>query len=143
LTRTGPLKLKLTKFEADFNPIEKDCPCLTCKTYTRAYLSRLIRQKETVGCHLISIHNIAYQMKLMRDIRNAIERDEFPEWIKGFMKAYFFEREHESSLDQNHVDGLEEIEGGDSSEKDPGKALKGGYPIWVLNALESVNIKLI
>ena len=142
MTRRGPIKLKLKKFEADFNPIEKDCPCLTCKTYTRAYLSRLIRQKETVGCHLISIHNIAYQMKLMRDIRKAIEMDEFPEWIKSFMKSYFLDREHESSLDQNQIDGdgLEEVEG---SDKDPGKALKMGYPIWVLNALESVNIKLI
>ena len=28
--------------------------------------------KEATGCHLISIHNIAFQLDLMRDIRQAI-----------------------------------------------------------------------
>lgn len=126
------MKLKHQDFENDFNPIEKDCPCFTCKTHTRAYLSRLIRQKETVGCHLISIHNIAYQMRLMRDIRDAIERDDYPNWIKDFMKKYYTERE------RNHSTALDD----DGDSQDPGKVLKNGYPVWILNALASVNIFL-
>ena len=60
-----------------------------------AYATHLIRQRETAGCHLISIHNIAYQMRLMKDIRESILNDAFPEFVQHFMKH---ERQSHSSL---------------------------------------------
>ncbi|KAJ3322182.1 Queuine tRNA-ribosyltransferase catalytic subunit 1 [Boothiomyces sp. JEL0866] len=131
LTRRGAMKLKNQIYEMDHLPIEQDCSCYTCKTHTRSYLSRLLRQKETVGCHLISIHNIAYQMKLMRDIRSAIERDEFPEFVQQFMKKYYHDR----------IGGVIEDE---ENQNDPGKAIGAdGYPVWITNALASVGISLL
>lgn len=58
---TGQLNLKQKKYENDFNPIDKDCSCSTCKTYTRAYLHNIVTV-ETVACHLVSVHNIAFQV---------------------------------------------------------------------------------
>ncbi|KAJ1649240.1 Queuine tRNA-ribosyltransferase catalytic subunit 1 [Dispira simplex] len=91
LTRDGGITFKINRYQNDFGPIEEDCSCYTCRHYTRAYLATVIN-KETVGCHLLSIHNIAYQMRLMRDIRTSIMENRFPEFIKSFMKRYFADR---------------------------------------------------
>ncbi|KAJ1902430.1 Queuine tRNA-ribosyltransferase catalytic subunit 1 [Kickxella alabastrina] len=88
LVRTGSLALKQGRFKNDLGPIDPDCSCPTCKNYTRAYLHTTVT-KDTTGCHLITIHNIAYQMRLMRDIRQAIVDDRFPEFIREFMSIRF------------------------------------------------------
>ncbi|KAJ1972774.1 Queuine tRNA-ribosyltransferase catalytic subunit 1 [Dimargaris xerosporica] len=88
LTRSGGITLKYGRYHTDYAPIEADCHCHTCRNYTRAHLVTLVN-KETVGCHLISIHNIAYQMRLMRDIRTSIMEDRFPQFVQSFMKCYF------------------------------------------------------
>ncbi|KAI7835026.1 tRNA-guanine(15) transglycosylase-like protein [Kickxella alabastrina] len=88
LVRTGSLALKQGRFKNDLGPIDPDCSCPTCKNYSRAYLHTTVT-KDTTGCHLITIHNIAYQMRLMRDIRQAIVDDRFPEFIREFMSIRF------------------------------------------------------
>ncbi|CAG8518937.1 358_t:CDS:2 [Paraglomus brasilianum] len=88
LTAQGILNLKKSRFASDFNPIESDCDCLTCKSYTRAYV-HLLATRETVGCHLITLHNVAYQLRLMQQIRTAITEDKYPQFVKQFFKTLF------------------------------------------------------
>ncbi|KAJ2784575.1 Queuine tRNA-ribosyltransferase catalytic subunit 1 [Coemansia javaensis] len=88
LVRTGSLSLRQGRFRDDARPIDPDCPCSTCKTYSRAYLHTTVA-KETTGCHLVTVHNIAFQMRLMRDIRAAIVADRFPQFVRGFMQTRF------------------------------------------------------
>ena len=129
LTRRGPLRVKNQEYEFDTDPLEQDCPCPTCRKYTRSYLSRLVRQKETIGCHLLSIHNIAYQMRLMGDIRAAIEADKLPEFVTRFMYLYFKQRQDKTPED---------------TEKDWSKAIgENGYPIWITNCLDHLGIPLL
>ncbi|RKP24307.1 queuine tRNA-ribosyltransferase 1 [Syncephalis pseudoplumigaleata] len=90
LTASGPMVLRQTQYEHDYRPIEEDCDCLTCKGYTRAYLHTVVT-KETIGCHLVSIHNISYQMRLMRGIRESIIAGTFPEFVRTFMVKRFGE----------------------------------------------------
>lgn len=45
-------------------PIDTKCDCATCKNYTRAYLHCIVSM-ETVACHLISVHNIAFQVSFL------------------------------------------------------------------------------
>lgn len=85
----GVVSLKSGKYATDFGPIEEGCDCSTCKNYTRSYTHLNIITKDTVGCHLVSIHNIAFQLRLMREMREAIKKDVFPEWIKEFFNGYF------------------------------------------------------
>lgn len=59
---TGTFVMKKNRFRKDFRPIDEDCVCSTCKTYSRAYIHSIVT-KETVGCHLLSVHNIAYQVR--------------------------------------------------------------------------------
>lgn len=88
LVSNGQLNLKQKIFEADLEPIDKNCDCSTCKTYTRAYLHSIVTV-ETVACHLISVHNIAYQMNLMRKMRENIEKGTFPQFVQTFVSEYY------------------------------------------------------
>jgi queuine tRNA-ribosyltransferase catalytic subunit len=88
LTRFGNLPLKHQKYETDASPIDPDCPCLTCKNYSRAYIHSMVT-RETVACHLLTIHNLAYQLNLMRNIRQSIMEDRFPEFISRFLSDLY------------------------------------------------------
>lgn len=61
LVKNGQLNLKQNKYNNDFNKIDDECPCSTCKRYTRAYLHSIVTV-ETAACHLLSVHNITYQV---------------------------------------------------------------------------------
>ncbi len=61
-------------------PIDADCPCPACSQgFTRAYLHYLIRAGELTGMRLITLHNLSYLARLMRDLRTAIREQRFPE----------------------------------------------------------------
>lgn len=59
-------------FKLDEQAIEPDCYCLTCKTYSRAYLHYLLKAKELLAFQLITIHNVMFMNRLMSAIREAI-----------------------------------------------------------------------
>ncbi|GBM48320.1 Queuine tRNA-ribosyltransferase catalytic subunit 1 [Araneus ventricosus] len=84
----GELNLKLQKFAKDFRPIDENCKCPTCVRYSRAYIYQIIR-KETAACHMITTHNIAHQMNLLKSIRESILEDRFPQFIEDFMLKMF------------------------------------------------------
>ncbi|KAJ3655153.1 hypothetical protein Zmor_014291 [Zophobas morio] len=84
LTRKGQLNLKKEQFKKDFRPIDENCPCNTCKNYTRAYLSGIVTVLP-VACHLLTEHNIVFQMNLMKDIRQSITKGKFPDFVRDFM----------------------------------------------------------
>jgi len=88
----GQLLLKSKQYTTDFEPIDKNCRCGTCQKYSRAYLHSLVAVKETVGCHLITIHNIAYQMNLMQSIRESIKKDRFSDFVRKFFIDLYPER---------------------------------------------------
>jgi queuine tRNA-ribosyltransferase len=57
----------------DFGPLDPDCDCRVCATYTKAYLAHLFRAGETLGGRLLSYHNVAALTGLVREARAAIE----------------------------------------------------------------------
>jgi queuine tRNA-ribosyltransferase len=71
-TYSGTVKLRNAKHERDPAPLEEDCPCYGCRTFSRAYLHHLFRVDEMLGPILLSLHNIAFYLRLMRDARNAV-----------------------------------------------------------------------
>lgn len=64
-----------------------------------------------VASCILSVHNIAFQLNLMRDIRTAIVEDRFPAFIRQFMRDLYTDREVpqwvRDALKSVHVD-LEE-----------------------------------
>ncbi|KAI1876808.1 uncharacterized protein JN550_000880 [Neoarthrinium moseri] len=89
ITKNGVLNIKNSKYAIDFGPIEEGCGCICCRKgeggigVTRAFVHHNT-SKETVSAHLLSIHNVWYQLQLMRDVRTAIIEDRYPAFLRQF-----------------------------------------------------------
>lgn len=88
MTSHGRIILKNKEFENDFNPIDDECDCYTCKNYTRAYIRHLVKAEEILAARLISIHNIHFLENLMKNIRTAIKENRFLEFKEDFYTKY-------------------------------------------------------
>src|SRR6478736_832218 len=64
-TDEGPIRLRNAKFRRDAAPVESGCPCDCCTTFSRAYLHHLFAADEMLGPTLLSLHNVAYYLRLM------------------------------------------------------------------------------
>ncbi len=80
----GVVKIKNAIHEHDTGPLDPHCDCYTCRHYSRAYLRHLFRCNEILAARLLTIHNLSYYQKLMRDIRQAIESGQFNQFRRDF-----------------------------------------------------------
>ncbi len=71
-TFEGTLRLRNSCHRRDPGPLESGCPCYTCRYFSRAYLHHLFLAKEMLGPTLLSLHNVAFYVRLMAEIRLAI-----------------------------------------------------------------------
>jgi queuine tRNA-ribosyltransferase len=69
----------------DFAPLDPDCGCRVCATYTKAYLAHLFRAGETLAQRLLSYHNVAALTNLVREARAAIEADRWAAFRDGLI----------------------------------------------------------
>jgi len=76
LMRSGvEFNVRNAGYVRDFGPLDPDCDCRVCATYTRAYVAHLFRAGETLGQRLLSYHNVAALTGLVGAARAAIEND--------------------------------------------------------------------
>ena len=71
-TRQGVLRLKNAALREDPRPPDADCACPVCRRLSRAFLHHLVRAGELTGAVLATVHNLAFYLDLMRDLREAI-----------------------------------------------------------------------
>ncbi|KAH8146653.1 uncharacterized protein LAJ45_09336 [Morchella importuna] len=119
ITSSGVLNLRSSTYATDFTPIDPHCQCPVCRpldspappllnssicppsyasegeTYTakgmgitKAYIHHLVA-KETVGAHLLTMHNVAWLLALMARAREAVVEDRFPAFVKGFFEEWY------------------------------------------------------
>ncbi|HRV92921.1 MAG TPA: tRNA guanosine(34) transglycosylase Tgt [Anaerolineae bacterium] len=87
-TPHGRVNLRNARFAADKAPIDPDCTCYTCRTFSRAYLRHLIIAKETLALRLTTIHNLHFMLDTMRRIRLSILDGSFAEYKRDFLQTY-------------------------------------------------------
>ena len=87
-TRTGPLNLRNACFREDPEPLDPECDCGVCARYSRAYLRHLIVSNEMLGPRLLSLHNLAFYMRLLEQMREAIAEDRFEAWCADWRRVY-------------------------------------------------------
>ena len=87
-TRDGPLNIRNARFAEDRAPLDADCPCPVCATWTRAYLHHLVRAGEILGAMLMTEHNIWFYETLMADLRAAIGAGGLRAFANGFRARY-------------------------------------------------------
>lgn len=80
LTFDGDYNLRRAAFAADPAPLHHECGCLTCRTYSRAYLRHLIQTKELAIHRLLTIHNLTFTFDLMARARAAIRDGTFDDY---------------------------------------------------------------
>ena len=88
LTSKGKLVIRNQNFARDWNRLDDECDCYTCKNYTRAYLRHLIKTNEILGMRLLSLHNLRFLTKLMERVRIEIEHDNLLAFREEFYKKY-------------------------------------------------------
>ncbi len=73
LTSTGRLQIRNAAFADDAGPLDPECPCAVCGRYSRAYLRHLMQVGEPTALRLLTWHNLAWTLALIRRARAAIE----------------------------------------------------------------------
>jgi len=61
------------QYKKDFKPLDKSCLCFTCQNFSKAYLRHLFMTNEPLGQRLATIHNLAFYLGLMKEIRKQIK----------------------------------------------------------------------
>lgn len=82
-TSHGKLQLRRSVYKFNDDPLDSQCACSTCQTYSRAYLHHLIKAEETLGWHLLGIHNLMFYRTLMKEMREAILEDRFLDYYQS------------------------------------------------------------
>jgi queuine tRNA-ribosyltransferase len=76
-TADGLVRLRNACHKRDSAPLESGCGCYTCRHFSRAYLHHLFLADEMLGPILLSLHNVAFYLRLAGEIRAAIEAGRF------------------------------------------------------------------
>jgi queuine tRNA-ribosyltransferase len=85
LTMNGRLNLMNAIHAGDARPVDEECPCYTCRHFSRGYLRHLIMAKEILASTLLSIHNIFTLVELTRKLRVAILQNQFEQKAQQFI----------------------------------------------------------
>jgi queuine tRNA-ribosyltransferase len=88
LTLDGRIHMRNAQYAEDARPVQEDCPCYTCRTFSRAYLRHLYRAGEISALRLGTIHNVQFMQNLMRQLRQAIRTDTLAEFRTTFLARY-------------------------------------------------------
>ena len=88
-TSFGRINVRGKKYTDMFEPVVADCTCYTCQNYTLAYISHLLRARETLAGTLLSIHNEHFIITLVDDIRLSIDDGSFYSFRDTFLTDYY------------------------------------------------------
>jgi queuine tRNA-ribosyltransferase len=85
LTFEGDLTIKHARYREDLRPASESCSCMTCRTFSRAYLRHLFVAKEMLFAQLNTVHNLHFYLELVGQARQAILEGRFAAWKAGVM----------------------------------------------------------
>jgi queuine tRNA-ribosyltransferase len=88
----GQVNIKGQRFRLDAGPLDPECDCYTCRTYTRAYLRHLFVAGEALSMRLLSIHNLRFLVRLAERAREEIVAGSFTSWSRAWLDRYHASR---------------------------------------------------
>jgi queuine tRNA-ribosyltransferase len=86
-TRRGEVNLRNARHQDDPRPLDADCACAACRSYSRAYLHHLARASEILGAMLLTEHNLRYYQDVMAGLRAAIADGALEDHVRAFERA--------------------------------------------------------
>jgi queuine tRNA-ribosyltransferase len=98
-TSRGELHIKNARFADDDRPLDPDCGCPTCATYSRGALRHLFVAREATSVVLLTVHNLMFFLSLMRGAREAIIAARYTRFRRRVELARAAEGDFEASAD--------------------------------------------
>ncbi len=83
-TRRGVVNIKNARHADDPRPLDENCTCPACRSYSRAYLHHVFRAQEMISGMLLTWHNLHYYQDLMAGLRDAIADARFDAFQADF-----------------------------------------------------------
>ncbi len=83
-TRRGVVNIKNARHQDDPRPLDEDCACPACRSYSRAYLHHVFRAGEIISSMLLTWHNLHYYQELMAGLREAIAGGRLAAFVAAF-----------------------------------------------------------
>jgi queuine tRNA-ribosyltransferase len=87
-TSRGLLVIRHAAHARAAEPLDPDCPCYTCRHFSRAYLRHLFLARELTVYRLLTLHNLTYYLGLMASLRAAIAAGTFAALRRAVLEAY-------------------------------------------------------
>ena len=87
-TADGPINIRNARFAEDQGPLDPECGCPTCSSYSRAYVHHLVRSGEILGAMLMTEHNLSVYQRLMHGLRDAIGEGRLTAYAGAFLGRY-------------------------------------------------------
>lgn len=87
-TSKGKIRIKNQIHKDSQEPLDPDCACPACQSFSKAYLRHLFVAGEALGPMSLSLHNLTYYFKLMHEIRAAIRENRFAALLTHMQSLY-------------------------------------------------------
>jgi queuine tRNA-ribosyltransferase len=85
---TGRIQIKNAMYKEDKGPLDKECSCMCCQNYSRAYLRHLFTSNELLVLRLLSIHNLQFVFDLTNELRKAMKEDAYFEKLPSIRSLF-------------------------------------------------------
>jgi len=87
-TSAGKVRIRNMKYRDDDSPLDPECGCYTCTTFSRGYLRHLFNVDEITGLSLLSLHNVCYYNALLKRVRSAIADGTLQSLLDTLIRSY-------------------------------------------------------
>ena len=87
-TARGKVRLRNQRHRDDPRPMDPTCQCAACRTVSRGALRHFFMAREMAAAILVSLHNVTFYQRLMREARQAILRGRFARFKHDFLERY-------------------------------------------------------
>jgi queuine tRNA-ribosyltransferase len=87
-TWSGPLNLKNARHADDSAPLDENCRCPACRSYSRGYLHHVVKANEIIASMLLTAHNLTFYQDLMAALRAAIADSGLDGFVSRFRENY-------------------------------------------------------
>lgn len=82
LTHAGKVRIRQNHYKSDSSPLDPECSCRVCRTYSRAYIRHLFMSDEMLGPELMSYHNLAFYFRFFEEMRIAIREKKYRDFCR-------------------------------------------------------------
>lgn len=88
-TRRGLIHLTNEQFKNDFTALDPETIVPGTESFTRGYVSHLLRSKEILGQIIASMHNVGFIIRLVDGAREALHNGTFDKYRTEFIESYY------------------------------------------------------